>query len=188
MQPYGAALPTNAADATFGVPLEAGERILFIDRPNYTADKVILWIFGVLFAVVLIGILFIVMAVRFEKTNPRGTMVTNRRVIHVKGSGEVISIPLADIVDLDVVRQRSNAGAGGLIGVAVSAGVNAIQNSMANKKSKSDPKFWNRAIAVVLVTQRGRTQCDSRKSKPMGVFLANALPNLHAIEQYPSVS
>lgn len=96
-------------------------------------------------------------------------------------------MPLRENVDLDVERQRTSAGGGGLLGAAISAGVNAIQDNVANKKGKQDPKFWKRAIAVIMVTSQGRVSFASRKAKDMGVLLANARPNLGAIEQYPNV-
>ena len=51
----------GGAGTVMGVPMEPGERVIWFKRHDYTVDKIIMWVVGVLFLVVLIGIIFIFM-------------------------------------------------------------------------------------------------------------------------------
>ena len=170
-----------------GVPLMPGERVLFVEKPSYLMEKIIYWVIGALTLIVLIGIIFIVMAIFWDKWNPRGNVVTNQRFIHVKGSGEAISVALQDIADLDIERRRASSGGGGLLGAAISAGVNAIANSMANQNHKADPKFWSRGVAVIVVRRNmQRIKCKTSMAPQLGPFVIRMMMNPAGIEQLPT--
>lgn len=161
-----------------GVPLEPGERVIWFQRHDYTVDKVILWIFGVLFLFILIGIIFIILAIIHDGRNPRAHVITNRRIIVIDGKGQPQSYALDQIADLEPVRQSAGGGGGGLIGLAVRAAVTAVANHMANQNAKVDPNYWNRTIAITLTTHHGqRVQVPAalKYGKMFGATLARAV-------------
>ncbi len=138
----GQMVPAGMAQSVLGVPLQPGERVVYFFKPSYTGDKIALWVVGVLTVWMLIGIIFIVLALMVDSRNPKAQVVTNMRVIEISGKGVPTWIPLADAVDLTAERQKGNAAGGGLIGLAISAAVSAVQNSLAEKNSKMDPTYW----------------------------------------------
>ena len=171
----------------FGIELETGERVLYVDTPDYASDKVVMSIIGALLLVVGVGIIFLVMAFMWNRWNPRGNVVTDRRFVHVKGNGQTLEVALQDLVDVDVRRQGSMSG-GGLVGVAISAGVNAIANHLASQNPKMDPKFWGQGVAVILIVGNGvRHKFKTKNARKLGPFIVNVLANLSALEQFPSV-
>lgn len=172
----------------FGVDLDPGERVIYVETPEYKTERVVMWILGVLFLVVGIGIVFIVMALTWNRWNPRGNVVTDRRFIHVKGNGQSLDVRLQDIADVDVQRQRSTSGSG-LVGLAISAGVSAIADHLVSQNPKMDPKFWAQGIAVILITGDGvRHKFATKEARKLGPFVVNVLTNLGAVEQFPSVA
>ena len=187
MAPFGqgfAAMPGSGAQQALGVTLEPGERVIFYLKPSFTGDKVALWILGVILLVVVIGIFIILWAIFYEKTQPKGCFVTNRRLVSVDRSGVPMSIALGDIADLEAVRNSGQAYGGGLLGMAIGA----IADHMTNKNTKTDPNYWKRAIAVIAVTRDGaRVNVPSRKAADLGLFLARTLSMPGSAEQAPSV-
>ncbi len=178
--PYGmqGAGPGGGGGTVMGVPLEPDERVIWFKRHDYTMDKVFLWIFGVLFLVMLIGIIFIVLALIHDGRNPRAHVITNRRIIVIDGKGQQQSYALNQIADIEPVRQSAGGGGGGLIGLAVRAAVTAVANHMANQNAKIDPNYWNRTIAVTLTTHQGqRVQVPAALGygKMFGSTLARAI-------------
>jgi hypothetical protein len=170
-QGMGAAGPT-----AYGVSLNPGERVVYAFKPSYMGDKIAYWFLGVLTAIFLIGIYFIYLALTIEKKNPRAHLVTTQRIITVQGEGEPLSYWLQNVADLEPVRQKVNAGGGGLLGAAISAGVSAVANKMADKNAKTTAKYWTRAIGIILIEHSGaRQQVDCRDAKNMGLFLAQGM-------------
>lgn len=145
-----------AAGTVMGVPLEPGERVIWFKRHDYTVDKVIMWFLGVILLIAIVGIIFIILALIHDGRNPRAHIITNRRIIVIDGKGQQQSYALNQIADVDPVRQTAGGGGGGLIGLAVRAAVTAVANHMANQNAKIDPAYWNRTIAVTLVTHQGQ--------------------------------
>ncbi len=176
----GQAMMGQAAAAggpsAYGVPLNPGERVVYANKPSYTVEKVMYWIVGVLTFWFLLGFYFIYLAVTIEKKNPRAQMVTTQRIINVPGEGMPQSYWLQSIADVEPVRQKVNAGGGGLLGAAISAGVSAVANKMADKNAKTTAKYWTRSIAIVLIEHGGaRHQVDCRDAKSLGLFLAQGM-------------
>lgn len=185
MAPYAQG---GGGGTVLGIPLDAGERVVWFKEHNHTAEKVILWIFGVLFAIVLIGLVFIYLAVTVDKRNPRAHAVTNRRFIYWPGGGHPPQVfALHDMADLEPERQRSSGG-GGLLGAAIGAAVSAVANHMANKNSKVDPSYWNRTIAITVITHHGqRIKIPTGHSgKDIGLTLSRCL-FAGVAEQLPAV-
>jgi hypothetical protein len=180
----------GGAGTVMGVPMEPGERVIWFKRHDYTVDKIIMWVFGVLFLVVLIGIIFIILALIHDGRNPRAHIITNRRIIVIDGKGQQQSYALNQIADIDPVRQSAGGGGGGLIGLAVRAAVTAVANHMANQNAKIDPSYWNRTIAVTLVTHHGqRIQVPAALNygKDFGFTLARAV-FMREAESMPQVN
>ena len=164
--------------SVLGVPLEPGERVVWFRVHSYTGEKVMLWIFGVLFLVVLIGIIFIVMAVTLDGRKPKAHAITNRRIIVFPGKGGQESHPLAYIADLEPQRQQASSGGGGLLGAAIGAAVTAVANSMANQNAKTVPGYWARTIGVWLIMQNGqriKLAVDQGYGQNFGVTLAQVV-------------
>lgn len=158
-------------DAIIGFPLQPGERVLHFVRRSYTGDKIGFWILGVLFAVVLIGIYFIYQALTIDKKNPRALALTNRRLVVVPASGDPTSYWFEHYSDLEPkradVRPRGGGLIGGLIAVAVTAGLDAL----ANRKQKEDPSYWTRTVAIVLTRRDdGRSQTVDMRTAEGQVF------------------
>lgn len=140
-------------NTVLGVQLEPGERVIYFKQHSHAAEKWTMIVLGVLFLVVLIGLLFLWMGMTADKRNPRAHAITNRRLIYWPGKGEPQSVPFSQIADLEPVRHRSTGG-GGLIGAAIGAAVSAAMNHYANKNPKTELKYWQRAIAIVVTTHQ----------------------------------
>jgi hypothetical protein len=138
-----------------GIPLEPGERVIWFKKHDYTVEKVMMWILGVLFLIVLIGIIFIVLAVLTDGRNPKAHILTNRRLIMIPGNGPPQIYPLEQVADVEPQRQRVQGG-GGLIGLAISAAATAVANSMADNNHKLQVGYWARTEAIILITHYGQ--------------------------------
>ena len=188
--PGGFGPPAGAMAApgstVFGVPLEPGERVVYFKQHNHAVEKWMMIILGVLFLVVIIGLIFIYLGVTAETRNPKAHALTNRRLIYWPGKGPPQSVYFAQITDMEPVRQQARGG-GGLIGAAIGAAVSAAMNHMANKNEKTSQKYWNRAIGIILVTQQGRVNIPATGVGPqLGLLTARCVFNREA-EQLPPV-
>jgi hypothetical protein len=155
--PQAQPMPPGAAPQGLGFDLNPDERVLWAVKRSYTGEKVSYWILGVLFAVILIGLWFIYMAVTIEAKSPRALVMTNRRLVVLEGSGAVSSYWLQEYVDLNPKRQQAQTGGrGGLVGALVAAAVTAGLNALANRNEKITPAYWARTIAIVFKHQDGR--------------------------------
>lgn len=172
-----------------GVPLEPGERVLFFEKTSYKGDKIAFAILGVLFLIVVVGVVLLVLAYYWERWQPRGVVVTNRRVIAVDKNGVPTSTPLADIADLDAERQQSHAGGGGLVGALVSVAVDAVADHMVSKNPKHDPAYWKRTVALVLVRRDGaRVRVPTRRAPEAGPFVMRLCGDPASVERLPAVA
>ncbi len=188
MQQYGQqAMAGGGGGTVLGVPLQPGERVIYFYKPSYTADKVVLWICGILMLIVLIGIIFIILALIHDGRNPKAQVVTNMRVMEISGKGVPTWMALQEAVDLEPERQKVQGG-GGLVGALVSAAATAIADSMANKKSKMDPKYWTRGIAVNIQNRNGQKfRIQTRQPLVLGPFLARCILEPGAAQMAPQV-
>ena len=188
MQPYSApaaAAPwgggamqqaSNGPPTVCGVQLQPGERVIYFYKPSYSGDKIAMWVLGVLFLVVIIGLLFIYLAVTTEQRNPKAQIITNQRVIEVSGKGVPSWFPFADAMDVTAERQKNANVGGGLLGMAIGAAVSAVANSMAENKSKMEASYWRRTIAINLLGRSGaRFRMQSRQPLVVGPFLARCV-------------
>lgn len=167
-----------------GVALQPGERVIYFHKPDYTVEKILLWVFGVLFLIVIVGLVFIIMAALHDNWNPKAQIVTTQRIIEISGKGVPSWIPLYDAVDLQAERQN-NGGGGGLIGIAVVA----IANSLADNKNKMDASYWKRTQAILVQGRTGqRFKMKTREPLVIGPFLARLIYHPGSGEQCASVA
>ncbi|MBK8258152.1 MAG: hypothetical protein IPK82_36485 [Polyangiaceae bacterium] len=188
MQAYGQqAMAGAGGGSVLGIPLQPGERVIYFYKPSYTGDKIAFWIIGILTLIVLIGVIFIVLALIHDSRNPKAQIITNMRVIEVSGKGVPTWVALADAVDVEPERQQVQGG-GGLVGALVSVAATAIANSMADKKSKMDPKYWARGIGAHIMTRSGQKfHIHSRQANIFGPFLARCILEPGAAQMAPAV-
>jgi hypothetical protein len=173
--------------SVLGVPLQPGERVIYFHKPSYTGDKIALWVLFALTFWILIGFLFLYQVLTFDKKNPRAQIITNMRVIEIAGTGVPMWVALQDAVDVEPERQQVQGG-GGLVGALVSVAATAIADSMANKKSKMDPKYWTRGIAAKVSTRSGQTfRFVTRQPLVFGPFLARCVLEPGASQMAPAV-
>jgi hypothetical protein len=79
-------------------------------------------------------------------------------------------------MDVTAERQKNQNVGGGLIGMAIGAAVSAIANSMAENKSKMEPKYWARTIAINVLGRSGaRFRMQTRQPQVVGPFLARCV-------------
>ena len=186
MQQYGQQ-QMGGGGTVMGVPLQPGERVIYFHKPSYTAEKVVLWIAFALSFWFLIGFIFLYQVLTHDKKNPRAQIITNMRVIEIAGTGVPMWVAFADAVDVEPERQQVHGG-GGLVGALVSVAATAIADSMANKKSKMDPKYWARGIAAKVVTRSGQTfRFVTRQPLVFGPFLARCILEPGASNMAPAV-
>lgn len=175
--PQGGQMQSASGPPTVcGVQLQPGERVIYFYKPSYTGDKVAMWILGVMFLVVIIGLIFIYLAVTTEQRNPKAQIITNQRVIEVSGKNVPSWFPFSDAMDVTAERQKNTNVGGGLLGMAIGAAVSAIANSMAENKSKMEPKYWARTIAINVLGRSGaRFRMQTRQPQVVGPFLARCI-------------
>ncbi|MEZ4308303.1 MAG: hypothetical protein R3F14_09690 [Polyangiaceae bacterium] len=135
----------------------------------------------------LIGIIFIILALIHDSRNPKAQIITNMRVMEVSGKGVPTWINLQDAVDVEPERQKVQGG-GGLVGALVSAAATAIADGMANKRSKMEPKYWTRGIAANIITRSGQKfRIQTRQPLVFGPFLARCILEPGACQMAPAV-
>ncbi len=188
MQQYGQQQAMGAGGGSvLGVPLQPGERVIYFYKPSYTGDKIVLWIVCALTFWFLLGFIFLYMAITFDAKNPKAQVVTNMRVMEISGKGVPMWMALAEAVDLEPERQKVQGG-GGLLGALVSAAATAIADSIANKKSKMEPKYWTRGIAVNIQNRNGQKfRIQTRQPLVIGPFLARCILEPGAAQMAPGV-
>ncbi len=187
-QGYGAG-PMSGAPTVLGIPLEPGERVIWFKRHDHTTEMVVMIVLGVLFLIVLVGIVFLILGLTANSRNPRAHVLTNRRLIYVTGKGQVQQFYLNQLADIEPERQRSSGG-GGLVGLAIGAAVSAAQNHFANQNHKLDPKYWKRTIALKLKFGNGqsaRVPAAMGYGGELGLMTVRAVFNREA-EMLPQVA
>jgi hypothetical protein len=183
---YGQApMQPGAGGATvLGQPLEPGERVIWFRKHSYTLEKIIMIVLGVFLLVIIIGIGIIIYGVLLERWKPVAHVVTNRRLIVFGAPGKPPeSYPLAHIADINPIRKSATSGGGGLIGMAISAGINAAANALANQNHKLTKDFWNRTEALDITFSNGqkvRVKLDTEYGPQLGLTLARAVFNREA--------
>lgn len=109
MQPSGAASPFASAPATVcGVPLEPGERVVWIrdyGEPR-SSTTVLRIVFGLLFAIAVIGLVLLYMAFFPKKFHVRAHVVTNRRLLCIAADGTAKQVRWGELKRVTVFHRR----------------------------------------------------------------------------------
>jgi hypothetical protein len=180
---------SSGPPTVLGVQLQPGERVIYFHKPSYTADKIGLWVAGVLMLIIVIGIIFIVLALLVDSRNPRAQIVTNLRVIEISGKGVPSWFPLGDAADLEAKRQSGGYYGGGLIGGLIGGAISAIANSMADKNPKLETSYWKRTLAILVIGRSGaRFEMKTREPLVLGPFLARCILQPGSAEQVGTVA
>ena len=167
-----------------GQPLEQGERVIWFRKHSYMLEKIIMIVVGVFLLIILVGVFVIIYGVLLDRWKPVAHVVTNRRLIVFGAPGKPAeSYPLAHIADINPIRKAAGSGGGGLIGMAISAGINAAANAIANNNHKLTRDFWNRTESLDITFSNGqkvRVKCDVEYGPQLGLTLARAVFNREA--------
>lgn len=140
------------AATVMGIPLRPDERVVYFSRPDFRTAKTLMLVMGILFAVVLIGIFFLVSRGKIEQRNPRALILTTHRLLVVQGTGEVLEIPLMDIRDIAAIRFESRM--------------------MADRRPRTDPMYWRggTAIGVRVTRASGGVEEVRCKDRPDAIW------------------
>jgi hypothetical protein len=144
--------PGHPLETLHGVALEPGERVVVYAAANHKTAKVIHIVIGVLLAPVLVGIAIIVYGVMYDRWHLRFVAITSKRVIMQKGNEPARWLAREEIVD--VRSRRESGGGGGIYGAAATVG-QAAENLVAQKKDKTDARYWVNTEAVIVQGKKG---------------------------------
>jgi hypothetical protein len=170
-----ALVPGDPLVTVCGVPLEAGERVVFFARPRHARNKLVYILAGIVLAPVLVGIAFIAYGLMYERWHLRFVAVTNRRIVLQRGSRSARWLRLDDVVDLRAQHTHPPSGA---IGSA----------SPERMQAKTDPTHWSRADAIVVSGKGGVLSIDeSVAPETLGPALAHVLWTDGYLDRAPTV-
>jgi hypothetical protein len=192
MAPQPGAMQPMMGNAVCGEPLQQGERVVYYRTMDYSTSKTIYLVMGILFMpLFFIGAIFLWLRSKIDRDNPKAIAVTTQRVLVQQGNGMTVTHWLQNVSDLEPVRQRAHGHGGGLVGALVAAGASAVMDSMANKKAKTDPKYWSRAIGIIFIDHQGNKAQVSCQEKPkemidLGMFIAQGIVQ-GGFNSYPDV-
>jgi hypothetical protein len=170
-----AIVPGDPLVTVCGVPLEAGERVVFFARPRHTRNKLVYIVAGILLAPVLVGIAFIAYGLMYERWHLRFVAVTNRRIVLQRGVRSARWLRLEDVVDVRAQRARARSGAIGA-------------ESPERIQAKTDRTHWSRADAVIVSGRAGALSIDdSVEPEDFGPALAHVLWTDGYLDRAPTV-
>jgi hypothetical protein len=159
-----------------GMPLEAGERVVFFARPRHARQKLVYVIVGVLLAPLVVGFAFIAYGLMYERYNLRFVAITTRRIVVQRGARPPRWLRLPEVVD---VRAR-HAGA--------QSGTMTEPAAKERAPRKTDPSHWRNAEAVVVQGRAGALSIDeSVAPEVLGPAVANAIWTEGYLDSLPEV-
>lgn len=184
-EPYRSATSATA----LGTPLEPGERVIYVLKTNYRLKQIVTSLVGFLLLVgplmmllsadsidrtVVVGTLPVVAislgtfacAFFIRRLVPRGTFITDRRLVLVTRTGAARAIALADIGDVEAMRQVNSSR------LPIIA-IQMAQNHAAGTHPKADPSYWERTgfIHVVSMTSKLKIPVIPSEARRLGPFL-----------------
>jgi hypothetical protein len=163
-----------------GVPLEAGERVVFFAHPRHLRQKLLYVLVGALLSPLVVGIAFIAYGLMYQRYNLRFVAITNHRIILSKGTKSVRWLRLSDVIDVRAKRAASTAQAIGAIGTGASPSARTTDRTL--------PEHWRGAEGVTIQAKRGALSIDdSVPPERLGPAIANAVWTEHYVERVPTV-
>jgi len=161
-----------------GVPLAAGERVVFFARPRHARNKLVYVLVGILLAPVLVGLAFIAYGLMYDRWHLRFVAVTNRRVVLQRGARPARWLRLEDVVD--VRAKRTPAASGGI--------ATPPPETPETSRTKTDPSHWVRAEAVIVSGRGGALSIDeSVAPETIGPAIAHVLWTDGYLDRTPTV-
>src|SRR5579859_1437801 len=124
-------VPADPMVTVCGVPLEAGERVVFFARPRHTRSRVVYVLAGVLLAPLVVGLAFIAYGLLYERWHLRFVAITNRRVVVQRGHRGARWLRLGDVVE---VKARRAAQPG-----AIATPLPEMRGGSGHETEKTDP-------------------------------------------------
>jgi hypothetical protein len=168
-----------------GVPLEAGERVVFFARPRHARQKVLYVVLGVLLAPLVVGIAFIAYGLMYDRWHLRFVAVTNRRVVLQRGTRSPRWLRLTDVLD---VRARRAPARRGPIATPLPEASGLVSSSLAPPAQKTLPEHWSHAETVVVSGRSGTLSIDESVPPALvGPAIANAVWTEGYLESVPTV-
>ena len=156
-------VPGEPLATVCGVPLEAGERVVFFARPRHARQKVLYVVLGALLAPLFVGLAFLAYGLMYERWHLRFVAITNRRVVVQRGTKSARWLRLDDVVDVRAKRAPPRGGA-----IATPLGE--------TQGKKTEPEHWSNADTVVVSGKSGTLSIDeSVAPEQVGPALANAV-------------
>ena len=147
-----------------GVPLEAGERVVFFARPSHARQKLLYVVLGALLAPFVVGF----------------AAITNRRVVLQRGNRSARWLRLADVVDIRAKRATARGG-------AIAAPLPEAQG-LVPVTEKTNRQHWSNAETVVVSGRGGALSIDdSVPPEVVGPALANAMWTEGYLDRAPTV-
>jgi hypothetical protein len=173
-------VPGDPLVTVCGVPLEAGERVVFFARPRHARQKVLYVVLGALLAPLVVGFAFIAYGLMYDRWHLRFVAITNRRLVVQRGTRSARWLRLRDVVD--VRARRTSAPRAG----AIATPLPELQG--APPSQKTNPDHWSNAETVV-VSGRGGTLSIDESVPPglVGPALANAVWTEGYLDRAPTV-
>jgi hypothetical protein len=163
-----------------GVPLEAGERVVFFARPRHVRQKVLYVVLGAFLAPLVVGFAFIAYGLMYERWHLRFVAITNRRVVLQRGTRTPRWLRLADVVD---VRAKRATARGGAIATPLPE-----THGLARTAEKTNREHWSNAETIVVSGRGGALSIDeSVPPQLVGPALANALWTEGYLDTVPTV-
>jgi hypothetical protein len=173
-------IPGDPLVTVCGVPLEAGERVVFFARPRHGRQKFLYVVLGALLAPLVVGFAFIAYGLMYERWHLRFVAITNRRVVLQRGTKTPRWLRLTDVVD---VRARRAPARGGAITTPLPEAY-----GRADAARKTDRDHWTSAETVVVSGRSGALSIDeSVPPELVGPALANAVWTDGYLERVPTV-
>lgn len=163
-----------------GVPLEAGERVVFFARPSHARQKLLYVVLGALLAPFVVGFAFIAYGLMYERWHLRFVAITNRRVVLQRGNRSARWLRLADVVDIRAKRATARGG-------AIAAPLPEAQG-LVPVTEKTNRQHWSNAETVVVSGRGGALSIDdSVPPEVVGPALANAMWTEGYLDRAPTV-
>lgn len=173
-------IPGEPLVTVCGVPLEAGERVVFFARPRHARQRVLYLVLGALLAPLVVGLAFIAYGLMYERWHLRFVAITNRRVVLQRGTKTPRWLRLTDVVDVRAKRAPPRAG-------AISTPPPA-DDGLALTAEKTKREHWSNAETVVVSGRNGALSIDeSVPPEVVGPALANAVWTEGYLERVPTV-
>jgi hypothetical protein len=89
---HGWQAQAHVAPATVAkVPLYPGEKVLYFARPDQTMTRILYFVYGTLFLILIFGLYFLYLGIFFDTADSHVWVITSHRVFTVNNAGKVMT-------------------------------------------------------------------------------------------------